>query len=124
MQEPLRELRDSVRYGGNPEHKRNPGDFGLSPPSAAGHRPAKSLCDDVKVFRRQDALCLLRRGLELGLVSDRFEDGWPKNVWMVTDGGVPLEAQWEAKGSYHGYPMPEDDAFRDEVLKAWKRRHG
>ena len=25
---------DGVRYSGNPEHKRNPGDFGLNPPSS------------------------------------------------------------------------------------------
>lgn len=32
-----------VRYSGNPEHKRNPGDYGLDPPSAP--RPGKTLCD-------------------------------------------------------------------------------
>ena len=26
-------LAQRVRYGGNPEHKRNPGDFGLTPPA-------------------------------------------------------------------------------------------
>ena len=26
-------LAEKVVYGGNPEHKRNPGDFGLTPPS-------------------------------------------------------------------------------------------
>lgn len=88
----LHDLRDAVRYGGNPEHKRDPGDFDLMPPHAAG-RPAKSLCDDVGIFRREDALALLRAGIERGLVSQRFEDGWPLNIWMVSANGVPLEAQ-------------------------------
>jgi len=26
-------LSEKATYGGNPEHKRNPGDFGLSPPA-------------------------------------------------------------------------------------------
>jgi len=34
-------LAQKVKYGGNPEHKKNPGDFGLSPPSDP--RPGKSL---------------------------------------------------------------------------------
>ena len=29
-------LNQRVVYGGNPEHKRNPGDFGLSPPQRHG----------------------------------------------------------------------------------------
>ena len=33
-----------VRDVGNPEHKRNPGDFGLTPP--AQPRADKTLCDD------------------------------------------------------------------------------
>ena len=30
------ELAEKVSYGGNPEHKMNPGDFGLTPPAAQG----------------------------------------------------------------------------------------
>lgn len=37
----LAKLASQVKYGGNPEHKRNPGNFGLTPPS--GPRPGKSL---------------------------------------------------------------------------------
>ena len=29
----LEQMAHSIRYGGNPEHKRNPGDFGLTPPA-------------------------------------------------------------------------------------------
>ena len=116
----LTELAKRVTYGGNPEHKRNPGDFGLTPPSQP--RKAKSLCDDAQVLRRADALNLLQQGLSSGLVSDRDVGGWPKNVWAVTVGGVPVEAQREGDGIYHGYPMPEGDPFRDEVLSRWRAR--
>jgi hypothetical protein len=116
------ELASLVQYGGNPEHKRDPGDFALSPPHAGG-RPAKSLCDDAGVLRRKNALELLRSGLTLGLVSDRFDGEWPYNVWMVTAEGQPLEAQLERPGVYHGYPMPDADPFRGEVLKRWRQIH-
>ena len=29
----LEQLGQRLNYGGNPEHKRNPGDFGLTPPA-------------------------------------------------------------------------------------------
>ncbi len=36
--------------------------------------------------------------------------------------GVPLEAQLDNQdaGTYHGYPMPEDDPLRVSVLEAWR----
>lgn len=120
MRSTLQELASRARYGGNPEHKRNPGGFALEPP--AGPRPGKSLCDDAGIFRRRDAETLLRAGFHAGLVSDRFDGEWPYNVWVVTDDGVPMEAQLERQGVYHGYPMPTADPFRDQVLKrfdAW-----
>jgi len=118
----LRQLGEQVRYGGNPEHKRSPGDFGLVPPAAP--RAGKSLCDDAGIVDRRTALGLLRAGLLLGLVSDRFEGDWPYNVWMVTDEGVPLEAQWEGPGVYHGYPMPDADPLREVVMARWTERRG
>lgn len=116
----LNELAQRVVYGGNPEHKRDPGDFSLNPPSSP--RPAKTLCDDAGIFRRADALRLLKEGLSRGLVSLQTDNGWPQNVWALTDDGQPLEAQLENKamGSYHGYPMPQNDPFRDEVIRRWR----
>ncbi len=110
-----------VSYGGNPEHKRNPGDYGLSPP-AVHSRPDKSLCDDVGIFSRGVALRLLRAGIRKGLISVQERDGWPQNIWAVTTDGVPLEAELEnaGQGSYHGYPMPHDDPLRVQVLKQWQ----
>src|SRR5438477_6579130 len=89
----LSALLENVRYGGNPEHKRNPGDFGLNPLSAP--RPGKTLCDEVQIFSRTEALRLLREGLRRGMFSPQQRDGWPQNVWAVTERGEPLEAQRE-----------------------------
>lgn len=121
--ERLNELRVGVSYGGNPEHKRNPGDFGLKPPSDP--RLSKSLCDEAQIFTRTEALELLHAGIDKGLVSDRENGGWPKNIWSVTATGIPMEAQLEnpETGCYHGYPMPESDPLAAEVIERWKR-HG
>lgn len=115
----LLDLSSRARYGGNPEHKRRPGDFGLGP--ASQPRPGKTLCDHAGVFQRSHAERLLREGILRGLVSRQERQGWPQNVWAVTEGGIPLEAELENAeiGSYHGYPMPLEDAFRQEVLKRW-----
>jgi len=109
-----------VSYAGNPEHKRNPGDFGLTPPSQP--RADKTLCDTAQIFSRKLATKLLRRGVEHGMISEQRSGRFPQNIWSVSDDGIPLEAQLENQesGSYHGYPMPEDDPFRLEVLKLWK----
>ena len=112
-----------VRYGGNPEHKKNPGDFRLTPPSAP--RPAKSLCDTVEIFSRKVALECLKGGLKKGMVSSQMKGKWPQNIWSVTEKGMPLEAQLENSelGMYHGYPMPESDPFSHEVVKEWDKRN-
>jgi hypothetical protein len=117
----LDDLSKKVSYGGNPEHKKNPGDFGLTPP--ASPRQGKSLCDVADVFTRHEALNLLQEGMRRGLVSDREEQGWPKNVWSVTKSDIPLEAQLEnpATGCYHGYPMPGSDPLAAEVLARWRQ---
>jgi len=104
-------------YRGNPAHKRNPGDFGLTPPSSP--RLGKTLCDSVGVFTREEAQRLLTAGLDRGLFSNQERNGWPQYVWAVTPDNQPVEAQLEGNGAYHGYPMPENDPFRDEVLTRW-----
>lgn len=117
----LEKLADRVGYGGNPEHKRNPGDFNLTPPSDP--RQGKALCDVAKIFRLEEALKLLQAGLRRGFVSDRMTGEWPKNVWSVTADGFAVEAQLENPelGTYHGYPMPETDPLSLEVKRRWER---
>jgi len=115
------ELAARVGYGGNPEHKRNPGDFGLTPP--ASPRPDKTLCDAVAIFNRAIALGLLRAGVSKGMVSQQKRGDFPQNIWAVTENGCPLEAQLEnpETGHYHGYPMPETDPFRTLILDQWRQ---
>ncbi|MGA2937605.1 MAG: hypothetical protein ABSF52_10965 [Syntrophobacteraceae bacterium] len=116
----LKWLADSVNYGGNPEHKRKPGDFGLMPPSQP--HADKTLCDAVGIFTRVEATRLLREGIRKGLISEGKRNRYPQNIWVVTEDGWPLEAQLEnvERGTYHGYPLPEADPFREEVLAKWK----
>lgn len=119
----LERLAKAVHYGGNAEHKRNPGDFGLEPPF--GPRPAKTLCDGANIVEHKLALKLLKDGVVRGLVSEQVRNGFPQNVWAVTEEGIPLEAQLENRetGTYHGYPMGEDDAFCEKVIEKWKAHH-
>lgn len=118
----LTDLGNRARYAGNPEHKRNPGDFGLTPP--ASPRRGKSLCDGVRIFERREALRLLREGFSRGLVSEQLRNGWPQNVWAVLPDGTPLEAQLENEefGAYHGYPMPSSDVLAPFVVERWHQR--
>lgn len=113
-----------VRYTGNPAHKSNPGDYGLTPP--AEPRPNKTPCDLADITTRKEALKYLRRGIEMGLVSQQVEQGYPKHVWAVKEGEggpIALEARLEnaGMGAYHGYPLI-NDPFRKKVLKAWRSR--
>jgi len=93
--EELKDLASKVRYGGNPEHKRNPGDFGLTPPAMP--RPDKTLCDTVGISKRNEATRLLKKGVRKGLVSIREKNGFPQNIWTITKEGHPLEAQLEIR---------------------------
>lgn len=118
----LKRLAHSIHYGGNPEHKRNPGDFGLTPPSSP--RLDKACCDEVDIFSKAEALRLLKKGVRKGLVSVQLKHNFPQNIWSVTDVGRPLEAQLEnaESGLYHGYPLPENDPFFAVVMRRWSGR--
>ena len=115
----LRFLAQTVKYRGSPYHKRNPGDFGLTPPALP--LPGKTLCDGVGIVTRQAAQGLLRLGATRGLISVQTRGQFPQNIWSVTNDGYPLEAELEnqEQGTYHGYPMPKTDPFRDEVISRW-----
>jgi hypothetical protein len=114
-------MAERVTYGGNPEHKRNPGDFGLNPPSLP--RQGKTLCDGANIFSRTDALSVLRQGIRQGLVSVQERGPWPQNIWAVTPSGIALEAMLENRmtGAYHGYPLLDDDPLTAQVLERWRQ---
>ena len=113
-------LAERVKYTGSPYHKRNPGDFGLTPP--AQPHVDKMLCDMAGITTVRESLRLLRRGVSKGLISEQTRGGFPQNIWSVTDDGIPLEAQLEnrEKCTYHGYPMLASDNLRDRVLRHWR----
>ena len=119
----LSELAQTVMHGGNPEQKKDSGNFCLTLPTCP--RLGKSLCDVAGIFHRTVACDLLKEGLLKDLVSDRDTNGWPMNIWAVSKSGVPLEAQLENPilGIYHGYPMPESDPLASEVVKRWGQIH-
>ncbi len=116
-------LRQNVAYEGSPYHKRNPGDFGLTPP--ASPRPDKTLCDEAGIERRSTADDLLARAIDGGLVSDGTEPGsFPKQMWVVDDQGLVFEAMYGGSkaGRYHGYPIRRTDPLFKQVSDAWKGR--
>jgi len=116
----LNGLAKRLHYGGNPEHKSNPGDFGLDPPSSP--RSDKTLCDGTGIFKRSEAAALLREGVRRGLISVQERAGLPQNIWAVTDDGIPIEAQLEnqATAMYHAYPLPPGDSLGQEIVHRWK----
>ncbi len=109
----------SIDYAGSPYHKRNPGDFGLTPPSQP--RPDKSLCDEANIFSASIAKELLIEGVKKRIISEQERNGYPQNIWAVTEEGIPLEAQLgnEGEGTYHGYPMRKSDPLYKEILRRW-----
>ena len=117
----LARLASQVTYAGNPVHKEAPGDFGLTPP--AQPRPDKSKCDWIGIFDRPVASRLLKEGVRRVLVSQQVRGAFPQNIWAVTDDGDPVEAQLEnaTMGTYHGYPMPKTDPFREVIVSLWSQ---
>lgn len=114
-----RALRSVVTYEGSPHHKRNPGNFGLTPPAAP--RLDKTLCDEARVFDRAVANQLLANAIERGLVSEAIADGFPKQLWAIDDAGQVFEAMYggSVRGVYHGYPIRRTDPLFEEISKLW-----
>jgi hypothetical protein len=111
-----------IRYGGNPEHKLDPSAYGLGP--VLNPRPGKTLCDANGPFPKEEAEKLLKQAATKGMISRQIRNGWPQNVWAVSDDGQAFEGQLEnaAIGVYHGYPMSNNDDFRAVILAAWLER--
>jgi hypothetical protein len=67
------------------------------------------------------ALSLLRQGVLHGIISAQVRGAFPQNIWAVADDGTVFEAQLENQeaGTYHGYPLPDADSFREVILSAW-----
>lgn len=118
-------LRANAGYEGSPHHKRNPGDFGLTPPSAP--RPDKTLCDEAQVFQVGVATALFAAAIDAGIASEGTgAPGFPKQLWAVDPSGQVFDAMYGGSrvGRYHGYPIRRADPLFDEVVDAWNRRNG
>lgn len=118
-------LRAVAGYEGSPFHKRNPGDFGLTPPSLPRHDA--TLCDEAQVFQRAVACALLEKAIERELVSEATapgSGGLPKHLWAIDDHGQVFEAMYGGSqvGRYHGYPIRRSDPFFERITALWKSR--
>ena len=114
-------LRARASYEGSPHHKRNPGDFGLTPPSAP--RPDKTLCDEAAIFKREVAEHLFAKAIDVGIVSAATAaPGFPKQIWVLDDQGRVFEAMHggSATGRYHGYPIRREDPLFERIQLAWR----
>ncbi|MBK6688762.1 MAG: hypothetical protein IPG45_30090 [Deltaproteobacteria bacterium] len=79
-------LIQNARYEGSPYHKRDPGNFGLTPPSRP--RPDATLCDEAGLLNKEQAERLLQRAIDRGLVSEASAaGGYPKQLWAYDGGG-------------------------------------
>ena len=117
-------LTANATYEGNPVHKRNPGDFGLTPPAAP--RQDKTLCDEAGVFEKATAKELLAKAISMGIVSEpEGSPGFPKELWAVDAEGRLFEAMYGGSkvGCYHGYPIRRNDPFFDELVSEWNKRN-
>ena len=108
-----------AQYEGSPYHKRNPGNFGLTPPSAP--RPDKTLCDEAQIFDLESTRRLFTKGIDRGLVSESTTLGFPKEFWVVDEQGRVFEAMYGGSrdGAYHGYPVRQSDPFHAVLVSAW-----
>ena len=116
-------LRQHAVYEDSPLHKRNPGDFGLTPPAAP--RLDKTLCDEAGIFRRADATALLMKAIDGGLASvSTAANNFPKQLWAVDGNGRVFEGMYggSKSGYYHGYPIRRNDPLFKEITEAWNRQ--
>lgn len=110
-------LRKSARYEGSPYHKRNPGDFGLTPP--ANPRPDATLCDEANVLSVGAARELFSAAIERGLVSASGTGEFPKQLWAVDETGQVFATS--------SYPWRRSQSRTTALLLSaapWLRAHG
>ncbi len=114
----------TARYVGSAIHKSNPANYGFNPPVSPRHH--KSLCDDIRVIRKEEAMELFQAGIARGMVSIHLINGLPKYVWAVDSHGEAYEAVL-SKGTsdYHGYRLEDtrDKRMRAQVIEEWSLRN-
>jgi len=119
-------LHEQAQYEGSPLHKKEPNNFGLTPP--ASPRPDKTLCDEAGIFDKEIAIELFHQAIDVGLVSAKDKaTGFPAQMWVIDQNGRVFELIYGGSrtGRYHGYPIRRSNPLFDKISTAWAvRRHG
>lgn len=121
--EEVARLNSLIRYTGSGLHKLHPGDYGFIP--SHNPRPSKSPCDELRPVLLDEATNLVRRGLEMGMMSAYPPGSVPKYIWAVDSDRVVYEAKTKAEREvdYHGYRIGDDESeMRNYLLDQWRRR--
>jgi hypothetical protein len=92
-----------VRYTGSPYHRA----FSSKAGPVAYRSGLTSRCPAT--WTNGEATRVLRLAINEGRVSMVWENGFPKYVWHLDDGGVLYEACLtnSGNGEYHGYPLED-----------------
>lgn len=117
-------LRANAAYEGSPYHKKEPNDFGLTPPTQP--RRDATLCDEAGIVDRDVANLLFGRAIDVGLVSAVWvAERFPKQMWVVSDDGRVFEAMYGGSqpGRYHGYPIRLRDPLYEKIKNVWNSIH-
>ena len=95
----------NARYVGSALHKKYAADYGFP----VSWDTDKSLCDDIRIIRKSEAVELFRAGIDCGMVSSCLISGLPKYVWAVDKQGEVYESKL-SRGTvdYHGYRLSEE----------------
>lgn len=112
----------NARYVGSALHKRNAVGYGFP----ASPRLEKSLCDDIRVIRKNEAVELFQAGIDCGMVSSYLINGLPKYVWAVDRQGEVYESKLSrGTADYHGYRLSreQDHDIKILVAKEWEARN-
>ena len=113
-----------ARYVGSAIHKSKPANYGFNPPVSPRHH--KSVCDDIRVIMKEEAIELFHGGIARGMVSTYLINGLPKYVWAVGSDGEAYEAKL-SKGTinYYGYRLEDtrDKRMRMLVIEEWSSRN-
>jgi hypothetical protein len=114
-------IKKLAEYAPHPQHKLHGADFGIKP----SPHPDKSLCDDLRTWRKGEADVLMKRGIELGMVSPLDSRGLPKFIWAVDRNGEVYVAKTkpEQENVYHGYRLGDDQEPLKRYLRdEWNKR--
>lgn len=108
-------------YEGKADHKRNPGDFNLSPPCQP--RSDRTLCDEAEITTRAQASALLKKAIARGIVGGEVKGHpeYPKYLWVVDDRNQVFEITEGGSqlGRYHGHPMRKNSPMYNRILDLW-----